>query len=440
MSKFNIVIATSFYVVSLIVFIFYLYEKYKKERYIFSVCNAYIFQYAVILFVITPFAFTPIAWVKLLGNAAYSTASGYYSYLLKSLTINCFGFLVFLIALQLYEFSPKKPKYIYKKLIRAKDYIMESFLNLEFIIVVMIWLVYSIMYTGGFSLFGTTSSSEGGTLYYVNQATQVIVTMMTLYYGFGYINRKKNLLYLAIGIVCCVLMGKRATLVMDILWGMVIYVLYRRATLSRKVFKRAIKYAVVLVIVALAIGNIRSSSTGFTLIQDLIYGNTFCDIRDGGLILYGFENNTNSEWAMGRTYLSALLSFIPSSFIDLRLEWDWGRYSTTALLGWKNHPGLRGGWSMEGYLNFGLLGVVISQILSAWIYASMEKCFRIEVFGSDKKHIHEKSMLSLYLFITLARRMTCSAGFFAVYVMILFIGINILIGRSRKSRFYKGGN
>ena len=258
---------------------------------------------------------------------------------------------------------------------------------------------------------------------------QVIITIMTLYYGFCYINRKRHLKLLITGIVACVLMGKRATLVMDILWGMVVYILYRKAIFSRKVFNKSIKYAIVLIIIALLIGNVRSSSGDFTLLENLVYGNTFCDIRDGGLILYGFENNTNSEWAMGRTYLSALLSFIPSSFSEIRTKWDWGRYSTTTLLGWKNHPGLRGGWSMEGYLNFGLIGVIISQTMSAKVYSDMEKYFRMEMFGSGERRIPEKAMLSLYIFIILARRITCSSGFFAEYVLILFVLFNNMIGR-----------
>ena len=60
----EIVIVGVLYIVSLMLFLFYLYEKYRTEGYIFSICNAYIFQYAVILFLITPFAFTPKAWIN----------------------------------------------------------------------------------------------------------------------------------------------------------------------------------------------------------------------------------------------------------------------------------------------------------------------------------------------------------------------------------------
>lgn len=92
----EIVIVGVLYIAGLMLFLFYLYEKYRTEGYIFSICNAYIFQYAVILFLITPFAFTPKAWIKLLGNSAYMYASNYYPYLLKSLKINCFGFIFLL--------------------------------------------------------------------------------------------------------------------------------------------------------------------------------------------------------------------------------------------------------------------------------------------------------------------------------------------------------
>lgn len=435
MSNYDIIITAVLYAVGLAIFIYYLYLKYKREKYIFSISNAYIFQYAIILFIITPFAFTPIAWVKLLGDSAYSTAAAYYPYLLKSLKINCFGFIIFILALIYNEFSSKRPSGVIKRTLYADKYIIQGFLDLEFLVVILIWLVYSLFVTGGFALFGTSSSSESGASYYVNQAVQVVITMMTFYYGFNYINKKKNLLFFVIGIVVYVLMGKRATLVMDILFGIIVYILYRRVTFSQRVFKKAAKYAVVLVAVALLIGNLRSSSSNnFTILQNLIYGNTFCDIRDGGMILYGFENNSGSEFALGKTYLSAFLSFIPSSLSSLRLKWDWGRYSTTTLLGWKNHPGLRGGWAMEGYLNFGIIGILISQVLSAKVYASLEKYFRMEMFETGKKEISAKAVLPLYIYITLARRITCSSGFFAIYIMILFVSFNVLLGSTyRKS-------
>ena len=84
---------------------------------------------------------------------------------------------------------------------------------------------------------------------------------------------------------------------------------------------------------------------------------------------------------------------------------------------------------MEGYLNFGVLGIVLAQIISAKIYADMEKYFYMEMFEKEKRKISEKAVLTLYIYITLARRATCSAGFFAVYVLVLLGAINRLIGR-----------
>lgn len=425
----EIVNAAFLYALSLIAFAFYLYKKYKTNGYILSICNAYIFQYALILFVVTPMAFTPKAWIKLLGNAAYARAPLFYPYLLKSIELNCFGFFIFIIALSVFEFLKKKHGDLYKKIERTVRFTPKILLDTEFLLAMIIWVLYSLFVIGGFNLFGASGNSESGLIYYINQATQVIITMMTLFYGISYINRKHNLFFFVLGIIACVLMGKRATLIMDILWGIVVYALYRKVSVSKKVFRKAVKYAVLLVIVALTIGEVRSSSTDFTIVENLIYGNTFCDIRDGGMILYGFKNNAYEEWALGRTYLSALLSFIPSSLSALRLKWDWGRYSTTTLLGWKNHPGLRGGWAMEGYLNFGVLGIVLAQIISAKIYADMEKYFYMEMFEKEKRKISEKAVLTLYIYITLARRATCSAGFFAVYVLVLLGAINRLIGR-----------
>ena len=386
------------------------------------------------LFLIAPLGFQPIAWVKLLGSKAYTSASSYYPYMLKSIQINCFGFLILVATLIFVEFSKRKPAFIYKK-VRKTKYLSDSLLSIEFYLCLIVWFLYVIFFLGGFLLFGTVNSTENGLAYYLNSAVQSILTMLTLYYGIQYLNSKKNLKNLVLGLIVLTLIGKRATLIMDVLWALVIYYLYKKIPSSRKVFKLAIKYAVILVIIALILGNLRSTTkSSFTLIDNLLYGNTFSDIRDGAFVLYGFENTTSSEWVLGKTYLSALLGFIPSSISNFRWEWDWGRYSTTKLHGWLNHPGLRAGWSMEGYLNFGIPGIFLTQILAGFIYGSLEKYFKINMFHSNNKEIPAKAVFPIYIFISLGRKITCSAGMHTLYVLIIFWAINIFIGKRLKDR------
>lgn len=404
--------------------------KYKYEKFIFSLSNAYIIQYAVTLFLIAPLAFQPIAWVKLLGTNAYRSAQSYYPYLLKSFQINCFGFFVFCITLIMVEFSKSKPIFIYKY-VKKSNYLYSKILDVEFYICLFIWIVYVVFFLGGFLLFGTENSAENGLSYYLNSAVQQIICMMTLYYGIEYINQKKYIKQLILGLIVLILIGKRATLIMDVLWGLVVYFLYKKIQASRKVFKLAIKYALVLIVIALVLGNLRTSTkSNFTIIENLLYGNTFSDIRDGAFILYGFENNTASQWVLGKTYLSALIGFIPSSLNNFRWEWDWGRYSTTQLHGWINHPGLRGGWAMEGYLNLGIIGIFLTQILAGIVYGQLEKFFKEKMFQSKEREIPAKAIFPIYILISLGRKITCSAGMHTLYVLIIFWSINIFIGKT----------
>ena len=53
---------------------------------------------------------------------------------------------------------------------------------------------------------------------------------------------------------------------------------------------------------------------------EVLYGNTFSDLRDFAWVLTGF----NDSFLYGKTYLSALLGFIPSSLFEYRVIYGIG--------------------------------------------------------------------------------------------------------------------
>ena len=419
------------YTISLIVFFIYIKLKNKKRKYLLSIMNPYIWQYLFILFVIPLVTFNPIAWEKLLGASADLIAEEYYYYLLKCIRLNTFGFLVFTIVMIKCEFNNNKPIWIYKLVAISERYIITDFLKIEFMFCTIVYFIIAIG-MGEIGLFGEHNiTANTGIIYYIMFALQTLINLLTLFFGIYTINNKKGKTFFIVGIIACILMGKRATLIMDILFAVIVYYLYKKNINENrtKVFKTALKYMVIMVFFAIFLGEMRSNDNGtFTLLENILYGNTFSDIRDGGMILSAFENNYQSYFVYGNTYLSALLSFIPSSVLDFRYNWDWGRFSTLVLLGptWDNHPGLRGGWAMEGYLNFGIVGIIFSAAIAAYLYASMEKYFYNEMFCGNNM-ISEKAILIIYVLIVLARRVTCSAGFFTIYVMLIFFIFNILL-------------
>jgi hypothetical protein len=94
--------------------------------------------------------------------------------------------------------------------------------------------------------------------------------------------------------------------------------------------------------------------------MEFVYGNTFSDLRDFAWVL----SSWNHKPFYGKTYASAFISFIPTTYSSFRTKWGIGR--VTAKLGGfvpKFHPGLRPGAFGEPYLNFGIPGVILMGIL-----------------------------------------------------------------------------
>jgi oligosaccharide repeat unit polymerase len=92
----------------------------------------------------------------------------------------------------------------------------------------------------------------------------------------------------------------------------------------------------------------------------LFYGSNFSDLRDFAWVYSGWDH---SFWA-GKTYLAALLAFVPRFASQFRDTWGLGvATSSTAGLDTLTHPGLRPGIFGEGYFNFGVFGVVIVGLL-----------------------------------------------------------------------------
>jgi len=92
----------------------------------------------------------------------------------------------------------------------------------------------------------------------------------------------------------------------------------------------------------------------------LFYGNNFSDLRDFAWVYAAWDH---VSWS-GKTYLAAILAFVPRFASEFRDTWGLGvATSSTAGLDTQTHPGLRPGIFGEGFFNFGILGVVIVGLL-----------------------------------------------------------------------------
>ncbi|PAD22649.1 hypothetical protein [Terribacillus saccharophilus] len=94
--------------------------------------------------------------------------------------------------------------------------------------------------------------------------------------------------------------------------------------------------------------------------DSILYGNNFSDLRDFAWLLSGFQDS----FLNGKTYLAALLTFLPSSISEYRSEFSYAR-ATLKFVGIDpdHRAGLRGGIFAKSYFNFGTIGVMLASIV-----------------------------------------------------------------------------
>jgi hypothetical protein len=132
---------------------------------------------------------------------------------------------------------------------------------------------------------------------------------------------------------------------------------------------RVVSLIVLVTLFGFYLGSARAgefSPGGFlaTFVTLLFYGNTFSDLRDFAWVYSAWDH---AFWG-GKTYLAAILSFVPRFASSFRDTWAMGA-ATASTVGFdpQVHPGLRPGVFGEGYFNFGLAGVVAIGLMLGFI-------------------------------------------------------------------------
>lgn len=190
------------------------------------------------------------------------------------------------------------------------------------------------------------------------------------------------------------------------------------------IFHRAGKFSVIKMALLLAflfacaviLGNLREggslvNSFGYFLIS-FFYGNNFSDTRDFAWILSYWDG----EHLYGKTYLAALLSFIPRVFSSLREQWSISMY-TNAITGFDPDvmPGLRPGLFGESFLNFSYPGVILFGIIFglSMRYADL----KIKTYVEQSKDIIKG--YSHMLLFSLISCLSVSSSFWSFYIFVL---------------------
>lgn len=153
------------------------------------------------------------------------------------------------------------------------------------------------------------------------------------------------------------------------------------------------------------------------VLGSFLYGNNFSDVRDFAWILSKWDGS----YIFGRSYVAALISFIPSSILAFRQEWSISKV-TNAIVGLDPtlHSGLRPGPFGEAYFNFGLFGVFMIGLVAG---ISMRLCdLQIKSTFTNSGDIVAAYVRSARMMIVGAFFIT--AGFWGLYTFLL---INIFL-------------
>ena len=426
---------------TIVTFVLYLVIKNRKRKYLFSCFNLSLYIYFFSIVISPLFYILDDTWLALGSH----NASIYTNYLNKCIILNCIGLFVTIVTMLLFEFNGKyqKENIIYNLSYTLKDNVFGMF----FWVVILLWYIVVLKYNKELPLF------NGGRAFYLGLsispiylALNQIIVLYALYYGTQYVYKKKGLIPWISAIITLLFTGNRSNLV-SVVAPIIILMIYtrerRKEFKSNKIkeisdklsgrWKKRVAPRIFLLIFFIGLtgmilqairSDININIQG--LVNEVFKGNTFSEIRDGAYILRGYEHKYGSQLLWGKTYAAGLMSFIPSGFSKFRIDWSFGRFTSMGLFGLSEHFGLRGGWGMEAFLNFGILGVIVFAIIQGLILAFLEKMFyRIFFLGNVKSN--GKEYIALYIFVLLHSFFVCTSGTYNLYVVILFIlGIAIL--------------
>lgn len=234
-----------------------------------------------------------------------------------------------------------------------------------------------------------------------------------------------SIFFLLLNIVIILLIGTRALIVQPILIIILIYLGLNRDSL--KVVLKISIYVILLAILNIIFDNVRKyllgyGDIGLSFVIQFFYGNNMSDLRDFAWILTGF----NDDFLWGKTYLSAILSFIPSSLLAFRETYSLGKVTNNFVGIEGEHLGLRGTIFAEPYLNFDIWGVGIIGIILGYFLQYTNNNFLKSM--ELKRDIYE-IYTNLFMYKLFASLLVQSGGFFISYIGIFMVLLGSFIRR-----------
>jgi oligosaccharide repeat unit polymerase len=301
--------------------------------------------------------------------------------------------------------------FLFEKVVINKTVVWFLFFLYFLLLAILLAIAYKAGYINDPRRYFYLNEGMGRAIYNFTGSLSGIVslTLMTRIFQFNKIGDKIFFTFFIIGTV---FIGSRSS-ALGPLVGLIVNIVYLNWK-GRIKFKRLAMYAVIIAVALNLIGLFRAGKIGVAsdpnksaATTEFFYGNTFSDLRDFAWVLSAWDH----EPFYGKTYATALISFIPSTYSEFRTEWGIGK--VTAKLGGfdpKEHPGLRPGMFGESYLNFGILGVILIGIIIGYTNRYIDHKVKYYAFTNNKLEAF-KAGISL----SLVTNLSITAGFFGIY-------------------------
>ena len=225
-------------------------------------------------------------------------------------------------------------------------------------------------------------------------------------------HNKSSLLFVGFFMATALLQGNRGPMLLPLLLVGILYAYFH----SSKIRLRYIFLSVVFLLVsgialtALRTGRLEGGEVSVATIffSELLFGNTFSDLRDFAWVLSGFDD----QFLLGKTYLSGLLAFLPSDLLDFRKLYGLGVMTNHFAGITFEHFGLRTGIFGESYLNFGFFGVIVcGMVLGGFLQALNRELEQCVATRKDMLYAYSE----LLTFSVVATFITTSSGMFIIY-------------------------
>ena len=418
------------YCLCLMIFIFYFINKWKRTKIVFSPFNFQIIFFCFVMFVTSPFQYN----YEIANNWSSISTSEYLLRLNEAYLVNLFGFSILGLTMIHYERQETNSKTFCRLMNFIYSNSQSKSMTVYCVMIGMVFIAYIAIKAHGFPIFnGTRFSTESAQFVFILLNSMVYCCG---WYCVGGLSKKadiKTIGVLAILGFALLITGNRMP-ILKIMYAGFILIVSSRGRINYKTVFKQVKYVIVILFVGIAIIVARNGAgiVSFTEIINnyIIYGATFCDARDGARVLFGYHKMYSSP-LHGKTYLAALLSFVPSSvsgipiladIAEFRQVYSGGRWSTYTLFGITNHYGLRGGMFLPSYFNFGVIGIVIVAIVLGYWFGNCEKLF-IRMIKHKDKYDFQRILFSYCFVSMLFELLYAPATFNSIwgYIVVLII-------------------